>query len=258
MKQEGFMKKVAAAAGLVLCLALASAGYAQADRTQEVETLLNVLDSGSSTQRVKTAKVITQSGIEDQALYEKVAALLRDGYAKSSDSDHVDEMSWLCKALSASGDPKYEVLLNEIAKQAPSSKLRHYAKQSIGMIEEYAERTQILKSTETWHADLSIEDNRLLNMLNSEKIQLKKDAAKTIVRSIKVHDKVYEVVAAELLDMMAAGNLGTKDIDTMAWLCKALAASGNSKYGETLKQVKVETESPKLQTYASRALKQID
>lgn len=252
------MKRIMTVAGFVLCLALASAGYAQTDRTQEVETLLNVLDSGSSTQRVKTAKVITQAGIEDQALYEKVAALLRDGYAKSSDSDHVDEMSWLCKALSASGDPRYEVLLNEIAEQAPSSKLRHYAKQSIGMIEEYAERIQILKSTETWHADLSIEENRLLNMLNSDKLQLKRDAAKSIVRSNNFHNKVYEVVASQLLEMADDTSWNTDKVDTMAWLCKALAASGNSKYKATLRQVESKADNPKLKMYASRALKQLN
>ncbi|OEU62690.1 MAG: hypothetical protein BA870_02555 [Desulfuromonadales bacterium C00003094] len=252
------MKKVMTAAGLFLCLALASAGYTQADRTQQVETLLNVLDSGSSTQRVKTAKVITQAGIEDQALYEKVAALLRDGYAKSIDSDHVDEMSWLCKALSASGDPQYAVLLNEIAQQAPSHKLRHYAKQSIGMIGEYAERTQILKSTETWHADLSIEENRLLNMLNSDKIQLKRDAAKSVVRSINLHNQVYEVVATELLEMSTDVKWRAGKVDTMAWLCKALAASGNSKYKATLKQVESRADNPKLKMHASRALKQIN
>lgn len=251
------MKKAITAVGLFLCLALASAGYAQVDRTHELETLLNVLDSGSRMQRVKTAKLITQAGIEDQTLYEKIAALLRNGYAKSPNSDHVDEMSWLCKALSASGDPKYEGLLNEIAQQAPSHKLRHYATQSIGMIEEYAERTQILKSTETWHADLSVEENRLLNMLNSDKIQLKRDAAKIIVRSLNLHHKVYEVVATELLEMSADASWRAGKVDTMSWFCKALAASGNSQYKATLRQVESRANNQNLKTHAARALKQL-
>ncbi len=252
------MKERLVAIGLFLSLLLASSGNAQVDRTREVETLMNALNSGSSAQRVQTAKVITQSGIENGALYEKVADLLRAGYSKGYNSDHVDEMSWLCKALSASGDATYKVLLEEIAEKAPSSKLKHYALQSIDMIDEYAQRIEILKSTEIWQNDLSAEENRLLNMLSSDNVQLKKDAAKTIVRSIKVHNKIYDVVAAELLSMLADGGSGSKDIDTMAWLCKALAASGDSKYEEPLKQVETGAENSKLKMYASRALKQLN
>lgn len=252
------MKKMVAAAGLLLVFALTNSGFAQVDRSEEAARLLNALRTGSSTQRIQTAKLITQSGIEDRALYETVAALLKAGYAKGTDADHVDEMSWLCKALSASGDPRYKALLSEVAQQSPSSKLTHYAEQSIDMIEEYARRTAILKSTATWQADLSADENRLLNMLNSGNIQLKRDAAKRVVRSIKVHDKVYEVVATQLLAMLAGSNSASEHIDTMAWMCKALAASGYSKYGETLQRVKDGTESPKLQKYASKALKQLD
>ncbi len=252
------MKKLVAVAGLFLSLALAGSGYAQIDRTDEVEALKNGLSSGSSAQRVKTAKIITQSGIEDQALYEQIAALLKAGYADGTGSDHVDEMSWLCKALAASGDPKYIPLLKEIADKAPSFKLQHYAEQSIGLIEEYASRVRILNSTETWDDDLSDEENRLVNMLNSDKIQLKRDAAKTVVRSVGVHEKIYEAVAAELQKMLADGRSSSEDIDTMAWLCKALASSGNSKFVQTLKQVHDGTTNVKLKTYASKALKQID
>jgi hypothetical protein len=257
-QKEAIMKKVVAVAGLFLSLALAGSGFAQIDRTDEVEALKNGLSSGSSAHRVKTAKLITQAGIVDQALYEQVAALLKAGYADGTGSDHVDEMSWLCKALAASGDPKYIPLLEEIADKAPSFKLTHYAEQSIDLIEEYASRIRILNSTETWDDDLSDEENRLVNMLNSDKIQLKRDAAKTVVRRISVHEKVYEAVAAELQKMLAEGRTSSQDIDTMAWMCKALAASGDRKYAETLKQVHDGTTSVKLKTYASKALKQID
>jgi hypothetical protein len=252
------MQKWIVATGLFLSLALACSGFSEGTRAAEVEKLMNGLSSAGSGKRIQTAKVITQSGIEDQALYEKIAALLTAGYKKVSDPDHVDEMSWLCKALSASGDPKYTALLQEIAKGSSSTKLKHYAEQSIDMIEEYAARIQILQSTETWNDNLSIEENRLLNMLNADNIQLKKDAAKIIVRSIQVDEKVYEVVGAELLGMLANSRLSSQEVDTMAWLCKALAASGNSKYGETLRQVKTGTQNQKLSMYASRALKQID
>jgi hypothetical protein len=44
----------------------------------------------------------------------------------------------------------------------------------------------------------------------------------------------------------------------MAWMCKALAVSGDARYAETLKQVMAGTMDIKLKTAASKALKQID
>jgi hypothetical protein len=250
--------KMIAVAGLCLFLSLAGSGYAQVDRTENVEMLKNALNSGSSGQRIQAAKIITNAGIADQALYEKIAALLRDGYGDGIESDHVDEMSWLCKALAASGDQRYKVLLQEIADQAPSFKLRRYAGQSNDMIEEYADRMRILNSTETWDDNLSGEENRLVNMLSSDKMPLKKDAAKTIVRSVGVHGKLYGVVADELRKMLADQRTRSEDIDTMAWLCKALAISGDSQYAEILKQVQAGTEDIKLKIAASKALKQVN
>ena len=252
------MMKMVAAVGLLLVFLLAGFGFAGTKSPEEVEKLKEALTSGSGGQRIQIAKIITEAGIEDQELYEKIAALLRDGYADWIGSDHVDEMSWLCKALAASGDPKYKVLLQEIAEKAPSFKLQHYAEESKDLIEEYADRMRIMNSTETWDDDLNHEENRLVNMLKSDKIQLKKDAAKTIVRSIMVHKKIFGVVEAELLGILAKGRRRSEDIDTMAWMCKALAVSGDGKYAETLKQVKAGTEDLKLKSYASKSLKQLE
>jgi hypothetical protein len=251
------MKSRFVAWGVLFCLSLAGNGFAQIDRSEEVKALMTGLDSGSSSQRVKASKLITRSGIVDQDLYEKVAALLKAGYAEGIESDHVDEMSWLCKALAASGDPQYKTLLREIAEQAPSVKLQHYAEQSLDLIDEYAERSRILNSTETRDADLSDEENRLVNMLNSDNIGLKKEAAKMIVRSIGTHEKVYEAAAERLKEMAAGARSNMSYIDTMAWLCQALASSGNDKYVGILEQVQDGTEDFKLKSYAAKALNQI-
>lgn len=251
------MMRMVVAAGLMLVFSLAGTGFAGVDGGLNVEALKNGLHSGSSAQRLQSAKIITESGIEDPALYEDIAVLLRAGYPTAAESEQVDEMSWLCKALAASGNPKYKTLLQEISDKAPSMKLRHYASQSDELIGEYAERMQIMNTTETWDEDLSVQENRLVNMLNSDKLRLKMDAAKTIVRSMGIHEKVYEALATELINMVAAGTSGFVEIDTMSWMCKALAVSGNPKYAQTLKQVHDDTRDYKLKSYAYKALKQL-
>lgn len=228
--------------------------FAQPDRSGEIASLLEGLNSSSRSQRINTAKIITRSGIVDAELYEKVAGLLRAHYAESIDSTHVDEMSWLCKALGASGDSQYRGLLKEISVKALDPKLQHYAQQSLSLMEEYARRSQVLNATDAWDPELSDEENRQINMLRSDSMSLKRDAAKMAVRGIKVNQKIYGAVAEQLTHLVDQGNLDTQTIDTLSWFCKVLGGSGNPQYVSVLQGVVAKTANPKLKEYASRAI----
>ena len=229
-------------------------GFAQQDRSAEISRLMQGLDSVSQVQRVDAAKIISRSGLQDQALYEKIAGMLKAGYGQPFEKDHTDEMAWLCKALAASGDAQYRPLLDEVAEDAPSSKLQRYAKQSAELIETYAQRSEIMNTKEGWDADLSAEENRIVGMLNSDDIALKKDAAKKLARKGSYGEKVFDAAATALLQMSQSSNSDSAYVDCMAWLCKALAASGNRKYVDVLEQVRSNTQSVKLGSYASKAL----
>jgi len=240
--------------GMVVCLLLSGNAFAQPDRSAEVQNLLAGLESPSSVKRVNAAKIISRSGLTDQNLYAKVAELLQNGYAEGVDPNHIDEMSWLCKALAASGNSDYRPLLEEVAANAPSDKLKKYARQSSGLIDEYAQRIEVLNATEDWDKSLSAEENRLINMLGSDNVRLKRDAAKMIVRRMKTDPKVFDAAAAALTEMGKNIREENTYVDTMAWLCKALAASGDRKYAEVLEQLIASTSNEKLKNYASRAL----
>jgi len=188
-------------------------------------------------------------------LYQKVAALLEAGYAEEFEKNHTDEMSWMCKALAASGDPQYKGLLSEVANNAPSSKLQRYARQSLDLFEQYVKRNQILNAKANWDDQLSAEENRLVSMLRSDDIGLKRDAAKSIVRSFGMNAKVFDAAATAVTEMAKAGTSGNLNGDTIAWLCKALGASGHSKYVDVLNQVlaSIPEENIKLRSYAIEA-----
>lgn len=233
---------------------LPGSGFAQQDRSAEISRLMKGLDSASPVQRVDSAKIISRSGLQDQVLYEKVAALLKAGYKQPYEKEHTDEMAWLCKALAASGDARYRPLLEEIAATASSPKLQRYASQSADLLETYAQRSQALNATESWDAELSDEENRILNMLNSDDINLKRDAAKKLTRKGTYNEKVFDAAAATLEQMFETFSNDSAYVDCMAWLCKALAASGNGKYAAVLEQVINGTSSAKLGSYASKAL----
>jgi hypothetical protein len=266
---------------LVVCLGFLLPGYlfAQPDRNDEVSQLMAGLESASQVQRVTSAKVISRSGLQDQGLYVKVADLLSAGYMQKYEKEHADEMSWMCKALAASGDQQYRGLLDEVATKAPSIKVKKYAKESLNMLGTYAKKNKIMNSTEGDDQDLSAEQNRLINMLRSDDIGLRRDAAKGIVRNHENDKKVFNAAATALSDMSKDFHSGDKSvdavdiynqnsfdapkgphlsslqIDTMAWICKALAVSGDKEYIDLLEHVHDNSPSPKLKSYASKALK---
>ncbi len=240
--------------GIMVGLLFSGNCFAQLDRSGDIAELVAGIESSSRVQRVNAAKKITRSGITDQQLYEKVAEIIQAGYQLPYEKDHADELAWMCKALAASGDEKYRSLLNEVATNASSVKVKRYAEQSSELIEQYAQRSLILNETDSWDEELTAEENRLLNMLKSDDVGLRRDAAKTVVRRVQVNPKVMAEVAATLERMSAEIQEDNLYIDTMAWLCKALAASGESSYLPQLETLKATSSNSKLRKYAGRAI----
>lgn len=252
---------------VVFFLLLSVSCPAQVDRTEEALNLLAGIESTGRMQRIKAAKIISREGLQSEVLYEKVAQALEEGYsqhdsagngsAQFGEMDHTDEMSWFCKALAASGDVRYLPLLEKIAKDAPSYKLRHYAKQSRDLLDDYKLRADILNDTEWWNNSLSDEENRIANALRADDLSLVREAAKKITRRFKTSDVIFSL-AARKLQIMRHSESSSEYIDTMAWLCKALAASGDEKYLELLKNIYDETKSTKLKSYAKKAIRAME
>ncbi len=253
---------------MLICLFVSGSGLAQVDRSEEVHRLSAGIEAKGRAQRIQAAKLISQAGLQDVELYTKIADLLRAQYrqkdptssstAQFGQMDHTDEMSWMCKALAASGDIQYRQLLDEIAQEAPSSKLRRYAEQSSNLLSEYKHRSDVLNATDKWDDQLSAEENRILNMLDSGKLSLIKDAAKMVVRRFGTDDKVFELIAWNLRQMKNDFQTKGEYVDTMAWLCKALAASGDKKYLKDLQSIADNTQSMKLRSYAKKSMLAIE
>ena len=94
-----------------------------------------MLRSNSLKQKTDAGKLIVRDGIKDVEVLDAVEVELLKGYVPSgSDRNAVDAMSWLCKALGASGNKKYKETLQTVAKKAPHGKLQKYAKQSLDML----------------------------------------------------------------------------------------------------------------------------
>jgi len=222
----------------VLLLLFCSATGALALTAANSDEIVRILTGGQREKIILIAKKVSSSGFISEVVYDKMAEVLKKKYREAgTDKIAVDEMSWLCKALSSSGMDKYKPIVAEVATNGYSGKLRGYAQRSLRMFKEYAERNRIMADRANYNPALSQEENRLINMLQGPKIKLVRDAAKTIYRNPAVNAAVYDVAAAELLHLYDGGERSDLTIDTICWLCKAIGKSGDSKYEQILDEM---------------------
>jgi TolB-like protein len=103
-------------------------------------------------------------------------------------------------------------------------------------------------------APASAKETKFIGMLRSNNLKQKTDAGKLIVRQGIKDVEVLDVVEDELLKGYMPSGSDRNAVDAMAWLCKALGASGNGKYKETLQTVAKKAPHGKLQKYANQSL----
>ncbi len=219
------------------------------DRSAEVAEYLDLLKSNNVFKQIETAKIISQAALSDPELFDFInQKLLNEYQSHTSSSKHIDFMAWLCKALASSGMSKYKATLQQVAETATNQKIQKYALQSLAMVDVYAKQNAIIYAGVD--ATQNPEITKLINMLKSDDITLKTNAAKKITRSDFTSPQLFNVVNEELMKGYALDTGDRKHVDAMAWLCKALSASRMEQYTKTLQEVAENTTNKKLQKYA--------
>lgn len=224
-------------------------------QNQEAGKYLKMLESDSIKTRTDAAKMISRSQLTDKALFDTIEKKLLLGYThEQMNAKHMDEMAWYCKALSSSGNSDYEETLSKVAHTTTSQKLKHYCASSLELLPVNAKRRQVMKDSITQTNNLSTEENEIIAMMQSEDLKLMRDGAKLTYRHPFSNDAVYDVIKEKLLKNYASASGNRNLTDSLAWMCKALGASGKAKYKDALRQVSEETTNQKLKKYARQSL----
>ncbi|MDH3348174.1 MAG: hypothetical protein OEM02_08785 [Desulfobulbaceae bacterium] len=242
---------------LILAVAF-STNFAHGSANNIVEGYIADLESSSHVQRLRAAKNITRSGLTDTKLFDTVKDILLAGYLKEPDNNtHTEEMSWMCKALASSGNINYLQALNVIAADSPSRKIQKYAKESIQQITYYRDRIEIAQSLTVLPKGMSEDNMKLMKMIQTGNLRLMKEAARTLTdRRIPDPDpRLYDMIENKLREGYTVNTKERNHLDTMAWFCKALGASGDTKFRIILEEVSNSSKAhPKLKKYAIKSL----
>jgi hypothetical protein len=97
--------------------------------------LYSMLKSGDDKLIKSVAKQLHRSPKMDPMLFEAANEVLLDGYNKNTlDVDHIDTMSWVCKALGASGNSAYKATLTKVLSSTGSATLQRHCRHAQGML----------------------------------------------------------------------------------------------------------------------------
>ena len=121
--------------------------------SDEEARYMNMLESKDLTLIRNAAKTIFRAGLLDERVYEVVhQVLVRENGKMPKEKEYddygeeveygfsrkaklkIDTISWLCKALGASGQLKYKKTLDEIAKTSVDDRISKYARNSFNML----------------------------------------------------------------------------------------------------------------------------
>ena len=94
-------------------------------------------------------------------------------------------------------------------------------------------------------------------MLKSSNTKNNRYAAKKIIRSYSTNKVLLDVVNRELLQGYRQKGSDRHHIDVMAWYCRVLGSSRQSRYAATLSKVAEADVNRKLKKYAAKSLKKL-
>jgi len=238
---------------IFLCSQISLAGDLSYEDSQ-VNNHIAALTSNSLSSKINAAKIISRSSYQSTKLFDVVEKELLDNYPTAFSREGIEYVSWLCKALSASGMERYRPTLEKVAQTTHDAKLKRHATQSLERLSENAYRVKAVTSHNNAKKGRDPEVSRLMNMLQTNTMNLKRDAAKIISKNIFSDPDLYKTVNDELLSGYQSAH-SKNDVDTMAWLCKALARSTNPEHKKTLETIAADANNRKIRKYAKKSLK---
>jgi len=224
------------------------------------------LTSGDLDQ-IKLASQVMVAGRENTKENADILAEILLSKYENALNFEIDMLSWVCKALGATNDGRYRKLLIKVYESDSHKKLRKYAKKSYqklpGSTDEYIKGTINLASLQEKEeirsskikpvlpkANLNRTERMLFSIAKGDLGSIK-FMAKNIHRRPEVDSKISDALSEFLL--VNYQEPADYQVDTLAWVCRALGELDNGRYTSVLEIVSEKSNHEKLRRYASVA-----
>ena len=206
--------------------------------------------SGETSRHNDSVEELAWMGISDPRVYDVIEQrLLREAQAARNDKDEKNRVARYIRALGFSGQSKY---IATISKFSADKVYERYANTALEDMPRYQAWNPVISNRSTFDAKYPDDVNRILNMLRSSDMRLKKIGAKRIYFAHR-DDVLLEALAKEL-----QANYQRRDnddvVDSVSWLVKALGNAKNPKYRPLIQEVAGKAGESKVVQYAKKAL----
>ena len=209
--------------------------------------------SSGTEQEQSINESLAWAGLSDPEIFDPIEQQLLNAYLSKQSKDKIDYLSWLAKGLGFSGNPKYIPSLTTIAKDAKSKKLRRHAESALAILSKYQQWNPIIAPDAGIGLPYPTTSQRLKIMLDSNDMELIRVAAKRMYLS-RMSDHELISTASKLIEKHYQSDGDKVFIDTVAWLCKAVANSKNPQYKPLIERVSTSANNKKLRNYARKYL----
>lgn len=215
---------------------------------------VKVFQTGLPIEKEKAAETLAWAGLSSPQLFDIVEQEVIKSLPLAKDRTSIDYTAWLTKGLAFSGNEKYRATIQKVIAEAPHKKLKKHAMNALIDLDKYAKFNPVI-APKAWpefaHPNLN---QRLLNMLNSNDTDLMRIAAKRIHYTNNYQPELLAALNSKL-DSNYREPMDKDRMDSIAWLCRALAGSRSLEYRSTIERVAGGASHKKLRGYAASFLK---
>jgi len=255
-----FNKKLGVLCSVLVLLfgAVFSAGVMAdaAELESEIKSYQQTFTSDSFVSKKKAIGELEWAGLSDERVYEPLAELILADIM-TTDKATVKQLTYYIKGLSFSGNERYSAVLKKVVNEASNKHLIKHSLKALDRIEDHVKWNPVI-SNALDKADAGDNNRqRVKNMLSSNMAELQRVGAKRVYYAFRNDAELLESVKSLLLAGYKTTEKDKIHIDLMAWLCKALGASGDVAYQEVLQEVADNAGQKKVRKHAKKALRSL-
>lgn len=247
------MKTLVAVIGILFFfVSIQGVGATQADVDRELNRYIEIFSGSVFAKKRRAMDTLIWAGFSTPKLYDLIANDL-EAVKETQDSQKLEEAAWYAKALAYSGNSKYEPLLEHLRSGQYEDKIAKNAKVGLERLRQYQKWNPILSKDLVSAPEGKLEEKRVENMLNSSDYFLQRMGAKRIYFAHKDNHVLVDLLAARLkAETISISKKDSVKIDAVAWMIKAVAQSGATRYKPLLEDIAREKKNKKVAKYAKK------
>lgn len=196
------------------------------------------------------SETLAYAGLSDPRVFDAVERLLLRDAPLATDPLAKKRVAHYLRALGFSGQPKY---LPTLERFRANMDYERYARTAIQESPNYGRWNPVISNRATFDPKLGDDVNRVLNMLRSDDLTLKRLGAKRVYFANR-DEVLLEQLARDLTANFRSSSTDSETVDCIAWLAKGLGAAKAERYRPLLQEVAASAPNNKIREHAKLTL----